>query len=81
MPTTKAYVKINLTLEVLNKLPNGYHNIESVIQKISLSDILKIERIKSGIKIVCNDKNVPLDARNTCWQIAEILQKNYAAVP
>lgn len=77
MPTTKAFVKINLTLEVLERLPSGYHNIESVIQKISLYDTIKIESIKSGIKIVCSDKNVPLDERNTCWQIAEILQKRF----
>jgi 4-diphosphocytidyl-2-C-methyl-D-erythritol kinase len=77
MPSAKAYVKINLTLEVLEKLANGYHNIESVIQKISLYDIIKIESIKKGIKISCNDKDVPLDKKNTCWQIAQILQKKF----
>lgn len=77
MISAKAYVKINLTLEVLEKLPNGYHDIESIVQKISLYDIIKIESIKQGIKISCNDKDIPLGEKNTCWQIAEILQKKF----
>lgn len=81
MPSVKAFAKINLTLEVLEKLPNGYHEIESIIQKISLYDIIKIESIKSGIKIICSDKNIPLDENNTCWQIAELLQKKLRCSP
>ncbi|MFH1187813.1 MAG: 4-(cytidine 5'-diphospho)-2-C-methyl-D-erythritol kinase [bacterium] len=73
----KAYAKINLTLEVLEKLSCGYHKIESVFQKVSLCDIIKIESAKNGIKIVCNDKDIPLDEKNICWQIAEILQKKF----
>lgn len=37
-----AYAKINLTLEILGRKPDGYHKIKSVFQKISLSDIIEI---------------------------------------
>jgi 4-diphosphocytidyl-2-C-methyl-D-erythritol kinase len=74
---SKAYAKINLTLEVLNRLPSGYHNIESVIQKISLCDVIKIKTIKEGIEIACNDKSIPLNKKNTCWQMAEAVQKRF----
>ena len=39
----KAYAKINLYLEVLERLPNGYHNIDSVMQTVSLCDGITIE--------------------------------------
>src|ERR671929_158308 len=39
-----AYAKLNLTLDVLGRRPNGYHDIDSVMQTISLHDLLSIER-------------------------------------
>ena len=43
MLTVKAPAKINLTLEVLRKRPDGYHEIKSVLQTINLSDTLRLE--------------------------------------
>jgi len=40
----KAYAKINLTLEILDKLPNGYHKIHSIFQAIDLYDRLLISK-------------------------------------
>jgi 4-diphosphocytidyl-2-C-methyl-D-erythritol kinase len=39
-----AYAKLNLTLDVIGRRPNGYHDIDSVMQTISLHDLLWIER-------------------------------------
>jgi 4-diphosphocytidyl-2-C-methyl-D-erythritol kinase len=39
-----AYAKLNLTLDVIGRRPNGYHDIDSVMQTISLHDMLWIER-------------------------------------
>ena len=44
----KTPAKINLTMEVLNKRPDGFHNIQSVMQMIDLYDYLTIE-VKSRI--------------------------------
>lgn len=52
----KARAKINLTLNVLNKREDGYHNIESVFQKISLYDEIYMKKgdKKHGITVNCD---------------------------
>lgn len=55
----KARAKINLTLNVLEKRPDNYHNIESVFQKISLYDELFIEKSDGEyLNLECNLKNL-----------------------
>jgi len=71
----KAYAKINLYLKILNKLPNGYHNIFTVMQKISLCDHIKISidnNTAQNINITCTDKNIPADKTNTAYKAAEL---------
>jgi 4-diphosphocytidyl-2-C-methyl-D-erythritol kinase len=66
--------KINLTLEIIKKLPNGFHGLRSVMVKTeNLYDEIEIifDEKKEGIKISCNDKSIPTDEKNICWKIAE----------
>ena len=57
---TKARAKINLSLNVLDKRPDNYHNLESIFQKINLYDELYIEKTEqNGIKIHTNVENLP----------------------
>ena len=42
----KSYCKINLTLKVVNKLNNGYHNIKSLITFSDLHDVISVSKIK-----------------------------------
>ena len=51
----RAYAKINLTLEILDKLSNGYHEINSIFQAIDLHDTLLIFKTKDGF---CLDGSV-----------------------
>ena len=71
----KAHAKINLYLKILNKRPDGYHDIFTVMQKISLCDDITID-INPGagqnIKIACNDKNIPTDRTNTVYKAIEL---------
>ena len=53
MSTLKAPAKINLTLEVLRKRPDGFHEIKSVLQAIDLCDSLHI-KAGQGISIACD---------------------------
>jgi 4-diphosphocytidyl-2-C-methyl-D-erythritol kinase len=53
MLTVAAPAKLNLTLEVLGKRPDGYHEIRSVIQTISLCDVLSFE-LSEDVKISSN---------------------------
>ncbi len=73
MIKVKANAKINLYLNVLEKRKDNYHNISSVMQSIDLSDDLIFFKKSSGIKIVCNDLNLPLDERNLMYKSAELL--------
>jgi 4-diphosphocytidyl-2-C-methyl-D-erythritol kinase len=60
----RCFAKINLFLDVLGKRPDGYHNIETIFQTVSLGDVLEIELTSSEIVLECNDPRVPLDAAN-----------------
>lgn len=66
--------KINLTLEIVEKLSNGFHTLRSVMMKAeNLFDEMEIifDEKKDGIKINCDDKSIPTDKKNICWKIAE----------
>jgi 4-diphosphocytidyl-2-C-methyl-D-erythritol kinase len=66
--------KINLTLEVIKKLPNGFHELRTVMLKTkNLFDEIEIifAENKTGIEIVCDNPAVPKDEKNICWKIAE----------
>ena len=55
-----APAKINLTLNVTGKRPDGYHTLDSIMQSVSLCDTLEISANGSGlITVDCTDKTVP----------------------
>jgi len=69
----QAHAKINLFLDVLYKRPDGYHEIETVFQSISLHDDLTLRKIKKGIEIRCAHPHVPSDASNLAYKAAELI--------
>ena len=71
--TEKAYAKINLWLEVTGRREDGYHDLVSVMQSVSLHDTVKIAKTDSGIiEISCTDPMVPSDGRNIAYKAAEL---------
>ena len=76
----KAPAKINLSLDVVSKRENGYHNIESVFQTISLYDIIEVE-VSHGnnISIFSDNADIPKDKKNIMWKCAEKIL-DYAGV-
>ncbi len=68
-----AHAKINLYLDVLGKRPDGYHNLETVFQSISLYDEVTIHRRGEGIRVFCNHPDVPTEASNTVVRAAHHL--------
>lgn len=60
----ESYGKINLGLDVLYKRQDGYHEINTIMQQISLKDTLVIEENKDNIILQSNKKDLPLDSRN-----------------
>ena len=70
----RANAKINLFLEVLDKRPDGYHNIETVFQSIALHDVIVLrENAQMGVEIKCDHPHVPLDSSNLAYRAAELL--------
>lgn len=68
-----AYAKINLTLDVLGKREDGYHDIKSVMQTISIRDDVEID-IGTGKewKLSCSNDQIPCDERNLAWKAAKV---------
>ncbi len=68
----RAYAKINLTLDILNKRSDGYHDIRTIMQTIELHDIVGIQLDDSErVHIYCDNPNVPCDTRNIVYQVAK----------
>lgn len=66
-----AHAKINLTLDVLGKLPNGYHELQMVMQSVSLHDRISLETdTDGGIELRSNRRDLPLDERNLAHKAA-----------
>lgn len=67
--------KLNLYLEVLNKRPDGYHNIRSLFERISLSDELTFKQSDDQrIEIKSDSKDIPKDGRNLVYKAASLLR-------
>ena len=74
----KAPAKINLTLDVLYKRPDNYHEVEMIMTTVDLADRIGLEPREDGqIKIVSTDNFVPDDHRNFAYQAAELLKNTY----
>ena len=69
----KTYAKINLTLDVTGKRPDGYHNIDSIFEEISVFDTVTVYLNDSEKTTVsCNVSEVPCDDRNIVWKAADV---------
>lgn len=68
-----AYAKINLTLDVLGKRDDGYHDLKTVMQTISLRDDIEID-VGTGKpwKLTCDKDGIPCDERNLAWKAAKL---------
>lgn len=68
-----AYAKLNLTLDVLGKREDGYHDIRTIMQTISIRDDIEID-IGTGKpwSIECSREGIPLDERNLAWKAAKV---------
>ena len=75
-----SFAKINLSLRVLGKRPDGYHEINTTLQTISLHDDLLFERNVSGeISLACDNPEIPLGADNLVVRAALSLKDHYSA--
>ncbi len=65
-----AYAKLNLTLDVLRRRADGYHELSSVMQSVDLHDVVSVSTQARGIDLV-SDADLPQDSDNVAWRAAE----------
>jgi len=73
MPATlekKSFGKVNLLLNILGKRPDGFHELETVIQPVNVCDNLSFTKGGRGIRFSCSDPRLPTDAGNLVHRAA-----------
>jgi 4-diphosphocytidyl-2-C-methyl-D-erythritol kinase len=66
-----APAKVNLSLRILGRRDDGFHEIETFIAPISLHDEIKIEKKRSGLRFRCDDPSVPAGEENLVVRAAK----------
>ncbi|MBQ2847567.1 MAG: 4-(cytidine 5'-diphospho)-2-C-methyl-D-erythritol kinase [Clostridia bacterium] len=76
--TAFAPAKINLFLDIIGRLDNGYHSLFMVMQSVGLGDTLTVENTEEkGIFLTCSEKSLPTDEKNIAYKAAK---RYYAAI-
>ncbi len=77
----RCAAKINLSLDVTGRRPDGYHDLESIFQTVGVYDVLSVSVGEGGgITLCCDTPGVPCDERNLAWRAANaFLQASGAA--
>lgn len=73
----KAYAKINLGLDVVRRLPNGYHEVKMVMQSVGLWDELTLERAEGGITITTDADGLSTREDNLIYRAARLMLDKY----
>lgn len=75
----KAYAKVNLTLEVIGRRDDGYHNVATVLQTVDLADTVVIEEADE-LSVECDEAGLS-GKGNLAWKAAEALAERAGIVP
>lgn len=73
----KAYAKINLGLDVIGRLENGYHEVKMIMQTVGIYDVLTLTKIPSGIAVTTDNGELPTDDNNLIYKAARLMLEKY----
>lgn len=74
----KAPAKINLSLDVTGKRPDGYHEVEMIMTTIDLADRIELTELPENvIRVASHNRFVPDDQRNLAYQAAKLLKERF----
>lgn len=76
MISLRSFAKINLALEVKGPRADGYHQIQTIYQAISLYDTIQLEERPQGIEIQTTCRELPTDSRNLAYRACRRLQES-----
>ena len=77
MVTIEANAKINLTLDILGKRPDGFHEVAMVMQTIGLHDTMVMEKTESEIELSISVPWLKADEKNLAWRAAELMRQEF----
>ena len=69
----KSFAKINLGLAIRNRRADGFHDLDMIMQSVSLFDLIKISKINSNKILICCDKNICKSEKNLAYKAAKII--------
>lgn len=75
--TLQAMAKVNLGLDVVRRLENGYHEVRMIMQSIRLYDELTFEKAESGILLVTDKAELPADENNLIYKSVKLIAEHY----
>lgn len=74
----RAYAKVNLSLDVVRKREDGYHEVSMIMQTVKLFDRLHFEKQKEDtIKLTTNLKFLPVDENNLVYKVVRQLKEEF----
>lgn len=71
----RAFAKINLGLEIVGKRPDGYHDIRTLFQTVSLGDEIELEAAAGGLELTGDDPGISWDRTNLVHRAAGLLRE------
>jgi 4-diphosphocytidyl-2-C-methyl-D-erythritol kinase len=76
--TLKSPAKLNLYLKIVNKRPDGFHNLTTLFERIDLADEINLSHEPSGrIRVSCDHPHVPTGPKNLVYKVAAVLKQDF----
>lgn len=75
--TLKAMAKVNLGLDVVRRMENGYHEVRMIMQTVGLYDELTFEKAEEGISLYIDDASLPADESNLVYKAAALTKREH----
>jgi 4-diphosphocytidyl-2-C-methyl-D-erythritol kinase len=76
----KAFGKINLTLDVLDRRTDGYHQLSTVFRGIHLFDLISLEKIEEGLTLETDRKDLPQGPGNLAYDAALLMMQRFPQI-
>ncbi len=73
----KAFAKINLGLDVIGRLENGYHEVKMIMQTVGIYDVLTLQKRPQGIVVTTDNGELPTDENNLIYKAAKLMLEKY----